>query len=107
MRTSVVLARKVMRMEWPSAASVGDAVIVRQDPSSGSRFVVHGSNGVQSACSSYAEAEALAAAYTEHTRANVWYVENGRLQLVCSFDRVHARDREHMLNETLAPDRHK
>lgn len=76
-------------MEWSSAATPGDAVIVRQDPSSGSRFIVHGSLGAQIACSTYAEAEARAASYAEHARASVWYVENGQLQLVCSF--VHNR----------------
>lgn len=74
-----------MSMEWPPGAAVGDAVIVRQDPSSASRFVVHGSHGTQVACASYAEAEAHAALYAERARANVWYVERGRLQLVCSF----------------------
>ena len=77
--------RQVMHMEWPSGAAVGDAVIVRQEPSSGSRFVVHGSHGPQLACTTYAEAEAQAASYAERARANVWYVEGGRLQLVCSF----------------------
>ncbi len=90
--TSLVRARKVMKMEWPSAASPGDAVIVRQDPSTGSRFVVHGSHGPQIACSTYAEAEARAGSYAEHARANVWYVEDGQLRLVCSFVRGHARD---------------
>lgn len=74
-----------MNMEWPSGAAVVDAVIVRQDPSSASRFVVHGSHGAQMACASYAEAETHAASYAERARANVWYVERGRLQLVCSF----------------------
>lgn len=86
-------------MEWPLSASTGDAVIVRQDPSTGSRFVVHGSHGAQIACSTYAEAEARAASYAEHARASVWYVENGRLQLVCSFISVHARDRDRVLEE--------
>lgn len=72
-------------MEWPSGAAVGDAVIVRQDPSSGSRFVVHGMCGAQLSCATYVEAEAHAASYAERARANVWYVERGRLQLVCSF----------------------
>ena len=72
-------------MEWPSGAAVGDAVIVRQDPSSSPRFVVHGSHGAQVACASYAEAEAYAASYAERSRANVWYFERGRLQLVSSF----------------------
>ena len=75
----------MMNIEWPSGAAVDDAVIVRQDPSSASRFVVHRSHGVQMACASYAEAEAYAASYAESARANVWYVERGRLQLVCSF----------------------
>jgi hypothetical protein len=74
-----------MRMEWPSAAAPGDAVISRQDPSTGSRFVVRGNQGPQIACSTYAEAEARAASYARHAGANVWYMENGRLQLVCSF----------------------
>ena len=80
-------------MEWPSAAAAGDAVIVRQDPSSASRFVVHGRHGAQLSCATYAEAEARAASYAEHARANVWYVERGRLQLVCSFSgRPRAQD---------------
>jgi mannose-6-phosphate isomerase-like protein (cupin superfamily) len=78
-------------MQWPSAALPGDAVMVRQDPSTGSRFVVRGNQGPQIACSTYAEAEALAVSYAEHARASVWYVEKGQLQLVCSF-RGHARD---------------
>ena len=73
-------------MEWPSGAVVGDAVIVRQDPSSSSRFVVHSRPGAQLACASYAEAEAHAASHAERARANVWYLERGRLQLVCSFN---------------------
>ena len=77
-------------MEWPSAASPGDAVIVRQDPSSRSRFVVHGSHGPQIACSTYTEAEARAASYAKQAQASVWYVENGQLQLVCSFVRAQA-----------------
>jgi mannose-6-phosphate isomerase-like protein (cupin superfamily) len=80
-------------MMWFSGASPGDAVIARQDPSTGSRFVVHGHDRVQIACSTYAEAEARAASYAEHARASVWYIEHGRLQLVCSFVRVHLRDR--------------
>ena len=78
-------------MEWPLAAAVGDAVIVRQDPLSVSRFVVHGSHGAQLACATYAEAEAHAASYAERARANVWYVERGRLQLVSSFNSCHLR----------------
>jgi hypothetical protein len=92
-------------MEWPSAAAPGDAVIVRQDPSTGSRFVVHGSLGAQIACSTYAEAEARAASYAEHARVSVWYVENGQLQLVCSFVCVHPRDRDRVLEETRKRDR--
>ena len=95
-----------MRMEWPSAASIGDAVIVRQDPLSGSRFVVHGSHGAQLACSTYAEAEARAASYAEHARACVWYVEAGQLQLVCSFVRVQSRTSDALLTEARTPDRH-
>ena len=82
-------AQQVIRMEWPSAAAVADAVIVRQDPSSASRFVVHGSDGAQLACATYAEAEAHAASYA--ARANVWYLERGRLQLVCSFSTCRPR----------------
>jgi hypothetical protein len=81
----MVARSPVSSIEWPLGAAVGDAVIVRQDPSSASRFVVHGSHGPQLACASYAEAEKHAASYAEHVRANVWYVERGRLQLVCSF----------------------
>ena len=66
-------------------------MIVRQEPSSESRFVVHGSHGAQLVCSTYAEAEAQAASYAEPARANVWYVERGRLQLVCSFGNCHLR----------------
>ena len=73
-------------MELPSSASPGDALIVIQDPPSAPRFVVRVGRGSQVACASYAEAEALAAAYAEPARANVWYVERGRLQLVCSFN---------------------
>ena len=72
-------------MNWLSGTAVGDAVIVRQDPASGSRFVVHGGHGTPVACATYAEAEARAASYAERARSNVWYVERGRLQLVCSF----------------------
>jgi hypothetical protein len=87
-------------MEWPSGAAVGDVVIVAQDPSAGSRFVLHGSHGAQRACSTYAEAEAQAASDAERARANVWYVERGRLQLVCSFSNCPSRQ------ETPAPDSH-
>jgi len=86
------------QMEWPSAAAAGDAVIVRQEPSSGSRFVVHVSRVRQWACATYAEAEAHAASYAERARANVWYVERGRLQLVCSFCQLR--------QETPLPDSH-
>ena len=92
-------AWKVMRMEWPRGATVGDAVIVRQDPSSGSRYVVHGHQGAQLACATYAEAEARAASYAERARACVWYVEGGRLQLVCSFARVESRTDDRSLTE--------
>ena len=85
-------------MEWPSQAAVRDAVIVRQAPSSASPFVVHGSHGAQLACATYAEAEAQATSYAEHARANVWYFERGRLQLVCSFSNRHLR------RETPVPD---
>lgn len=85
-------------MEWPPGAAARDAVIVRQDPSSGSRFVVHGSHGAQLSCVTYAEAEAHAASYAEPARANVWYVEGGRLQLVCSFSNCH------QCQETSVPD---
>lgn len=91
-RDQTLGARKVMCMEWPSAASPGDAVIVRQGPSTGVRFVLHGRDGPQIACSTYAEAEGRAASYAEHARASVWYLENGQLQLVCSFVRGHAHD---------------
>jgi hypothetical protein len=86
-------------MEWLSAVSAGDAVIVRQDPSAGTRYVVHGSHGPQIACSTYAEAEARAGSYAEHARASVWYVENGQLQLVCSFVRGHAHNGERLLKK--------
>lgn len=86
-------------MEWPSAAYPGDAVIVRQGPSAGSRFVVRQSHGPAIGCSTYAEAEARATSYAEHARGNVWYVENGRLQLVCSFVRGHARDGDRPLEQ--------
>ena len=72
-------------MEWPSGAAPEDAVIVREDPSSRSPFVVQVRRGAPLACATYAEAEAHAATYAERARANVWYVERGRLQLVCSF----------------------
>ena len=85
-------------MEWPSGAAAGDTVIVRQDSSSSSRFVVHSGHGAQLACASYAEAEAHAASYAERARANVWYAERGRLQLVCSFC--------HLRQETPLPDSH-
>ena len=91
-------------MDWPSGASGGDAVIVRQEPSSGSRFVVHGSHGAQLACSTYAEAEAQAASYAEHARACVWYLEEERLQIVCSFVGVPARARDRLRREALMPD---
>jgi hypothetical protein len=72
-------------MEWPAGAAPGDAVIFREDPWSPSPFVVQVSRGAPLACATYAEAEAHAASYAEGARANVWYVERGRLQLVCSF----------------------
>lgn len=78
-------------MKWPSGAAVGDAVISREDSSSGSPFAVHVSRVRQLACATYAEAEAHAASYAERARANVWYVERGRLQLVCSFNDRHRR----------------
>jgi hypothetical protein len=87
-----------MNMEWPSGAAAGDAVIVRQDPLSASRFVVHGSHGAQLTCETYAEAEARAASYAERARANVWYVERGRLQLVCSFTGCHRRQQTPVLD---------
>ena len=83
-------------MEWAGGVVVGDAVIVRQDPSSGSRFVVHSSDGAQLACASYAEAEARAASYAARAGASVWYAERGRLQLVCSFS-----NGDHGRHETL------
>jgi hypothetical protein len=72
-------------MQWPLTAALGDAVIVQQDAPSGRRFVVYGGSGAQLACSSYTDAEARAASYAERARASVWYVNNGQLQLVCSF----------------------
>ena len=72
-------------MEWPPGAAVGDAVIVRQDPASAFRFVVQSRHGAPLICASYAEDEAYAASQAERARATVWYVERGRLQLVCSF----------------------
>ncbi|HEU4996415.1 MAG TPA: hypothetical protein VFT29_16470 [Gemmatimonadaceae bacterium] len=78
-------------MEWPSGVAAGDAVILREDPSSGSPFVVHVSRVMQLACATYAEAEAHAASYAERAWANVWYVERGRLQLVRSFNNRHLR----------------
>lgn len=83
-------------MDWPLAAAVGDAVIVRQDPSPGSRFVVHVSHGPQLACETYREAEAHATSYAERARANVWYVEHGRLQLVCGFGNYRVRRETHL-----------
>ena len=88
------------QVQWPSGAAAGDAVIFRGDASSGSPFVVHVSRVRQRACATYAEAEAHAAAYAERARANVWYVERGRLQLVCSFN-----DR-HLCQETPVSDPH-
>ena len=102
-RTSGRARAEVTHMEWPSAASIRDAVIVRQDPSSGSQFVVHGSQGPQLACATYAEAEARAASYAEHARACVWYVEDGRLQLVCSFVRVRSHRNDRLSKETRTP----
>ena len=61
-------------------------------------FVVHVSRGAPLACATYAEAEAHAVSYAERARANVWYVERGRLQLVCSFC--------HLRQETALPDSH-
>ena len=85
-------------MEWPSGVTPGDAVIFREDPSSRSPFVVHVSRGAPLACVTYAEAEAYAASYAERVRANVWYAERGRLQLVCSFSQLR--------QETPVPDSH-
>lgn len=85
-------------MEWPSGAAPGDAVILREDPSSRSPFVVHVRRVAPLACATYAEAEAHAASYAEPALANVWYVERGRLQLVCSFC--------HLRQETPLPDSH-
>lgn len=87
-------------MEWPSGAAPGDAVIFRDDPSWGSPFVVHVIRVRQLACATYAEAEAHAASYAERAGANVWYVERGRLQLVCSFN-----DRQ-LRQERPSPDPH-
>ena len=85
-------------MEWPPGVTPRDAVIFREDPSSRSPFAVHVSRGAPLACATYAEAEAHAASYAERVRANVWYVERGRLQLVCSFCRLQ--------QETSLPDSH-
>ena len=85
-------------MEWPLGAAQGDAVIFREDPSSRSPFVVHVRRVAPLACATYAEAEARAASYAERARANVWYVERGRLQLVCSFC--------HLRQETSLTDSH-
>ena len=85
-------------MEWPLGAAPGDAVIFREDPSSRSPFVVRVSRGAPLVCATYAEAETHAASYAEHARANVWYVERGRLQLVCSFCQLR--------QETPLPDSH-
>ena len=85
-------------MEWPSGATPGDAVIFREAPSSRAPFVVHVSRVAPLACATYAEAEAHAASYAARARATVWYVERGRLQLVCSFC--------HLRQETPLPDSH-
>ena len=85
--SQVVVARKVMRMEWPLTACAGDAVIVPQETSPGVRFVVHGRHGPQFACRSYAEAETRALSYAEHARARVWYADARGLQLAGSFVR--------------------
>ena len=80
-----VQAGQMTHMEWPSWAAPGDAVIFREDPSR-PPFVVHVRRVAPLACATYAEAEAHAASYAERARANVWYLERGRLQLVCSFN---------------------
>jgi hypothetical protein len=77
----------VVRMGWRSAASIGDAVIVWQGAPGRSRFVVHSGAGAPIAYPTYAEAEARAGSYAEHAHASVWYVEHGRMQLVCSYVR--------------------
>ena len=80
-------------MEWPSPASAGDAVVIREETPAGLRFVVHGSHGPQFACHTYAEAEARALAYAEHARARVWHADGPGLQLVGSFVRLPNRPR--------------
>lgn len=75
-------------MEWPPTASTGDAVVVREDPSPGSRFVVHGSRGPQFACRTYSEAEDRALSYAERAGACAWYADAGRLRLLGSFVRA-------------------
>ena len=87
----LVEAQQMTHKEWPSGAAAADAVIVRGDPSSGSPFVVHVRRVRQLAYATYREAEANAVSYAERARANVWYVERGRLQLVCSFNNRHLR----------------
>lgn len=79
-----MVALRGVHMEWSSVVAVGDVVIVRQEPPSASRFVVHGRQGAQQPCATYAEAETRAASYAAGTQSNVWYVERGRLQLVSS-----------------------
>ena len=39
----------------------------------------------------------------EHARACVWYVEDGRLQLVCSFVRVRSHRNDRLSKETRTP----
>jgi len=95
-----VRAQKMMGVERPQGVSPEDAVIVRPDPSTEPRrYFVCGNRGPQIACLTYGEAEARAASYAEHARANVWYLENGQLQLVCSFVRGHTRDGDRLVGK--------
>ena len=69
-------------MDWPSTLADGDVVIVRDETTNGSRYVVHGRCGPQLACRTYAEAEARSLSYAEQSRARVWYADARGLQLV-------------------------
>ena len=69
-------------MEWPSTLVDGDALIVREEPKDGLRFVVYTHSGPQLICRTYAEAEAQACAYAERAHAHAWYADGRGLQLV-------------------------
>lgn len=75
-------------MDWSSALADGDVVIVRDETTNGSRYVVHGRRGPQLVCRTYTEAEARSLSYAEQAGACVWYEDALGLQLVGTHGRA-------------------